>query len=468
MDKSLEKLLLKSKGVSKPGEFPQPAEIIEDVQGGSNCLVKMNDGPYKMSMIIDLLGDCISEGRRIWMVASPRTLSPFRVFWIRSGLGNTPLSVRCRFENVDPGGLTTLWSVDLLRNNLDAVCTQPVENLPDILVVENMEMLGEPDSGPALEQILIRLPLSISLVAFMPPVANRGKIVAWLSKVRDRPWVEVGKKLDESRQVPAFLTPDYDLVPLLQKKKIATKVKRALRENKPIKFSASKSFIQPLVDLLKQEKLTPTLIVMPSEEACDRAVQNCPKGRGNAREIFLSPQITAMFDRHPVLKDLKKVASALSRQVGTIHSGNHSAWSEMIEVLLSLKQMTAVFTTLYDAQGISARVKSVVLTTSRLSLPGQAHGRPVSNREFRQICQLTESMDDAETAGCLILAHCADMDMIHIKKSMGIRRTLSAIEAAARSDRTKTKPWAFSPMDVPRFCQRMAIARLPMMATGHP
>ena len=402
------------------------------VEKGENCLALVDEGPYQMSVMVDLLRECISAGKRIWVVVSSLTFSPFKLFWISSGLGNAPLSVRCRFENVESDGVTTLWSVDLLRNNLDAACAQDLPTLPDILVVENMEMLGEPDSGPALEQVLIGLPLSIPVVAFMAPMANREEILAWFSKVRDRRCGEVGEKLDENSLVPAFLTPDYDLVPLLQKKKIATKVKRVLKENPPIKDTASKSFIQPLVELLKQENLTPTLIVMPSEAACERAVQNYPKNRGDIREIFSSPRISAMFDRYPVLKDRKRVAAALSRQVGAIHSKNHPVWSEMIEVLLALKQMDAVFTTLYDAQAISARVKSVVLTTSQLSLPGQDHGRPLLHGEFRRICQLTASMDDAETAGCLILVHGVHMDMLHIKDQHV--KSLSAVRSQFKCD----------------------------------
>ncbi|MFV9689732.1 MAG: hypothetical protein ACNY01_02055 [Desulfobacteria bacterium] len=427
MAKTLEKLLKRSDNIANQQVLLQASDIMDELQNNKNCLIIMDNGAYKINVLTNLLREYISDSKSIWLATSPITFSPFKLFWIRAGLGSELLSVRCHFEYVETNAPATLWSVDLLRDNIDALCSHDIKNLPDILVLENMDMLGDEYIGPCLEQVLLALPLHISIIAFISPVVNHREILDWLIKIRDGSWGELGT-VSDSRQVLAYLTPEYDLIPLLQKKTIASKVKRSLKENKPVKSLASKLFIQPLVNKLKQENLTPTLIVMPSQGICNQAVQNCPKTRDDATEILSNPQITALFDRYPVLKDRKKVAALLYRQVGAFHLGNHPAWSEMIEILLSLNLIEAVFSTMYDAQALSARVKSVVLTTSQIVAPGEIQARSVSNIEFRRICQLTESMNNTDMRGCVVLAHGKHIDMVRLK-NMQVISSLNAVNS---------------------------------------
>ncbi|MBF0203502.1 MAG: hypothetical protein HQK67_04115 [Desulfamplus sp.] len=506
MDKNLEKLLNKSDNISEQQALLQPSDIMDKLQNNKNCMVIMNDGPYKINVITNLLHQYISAVKSVWLVTSPITLSPFKLYGIKSGLGSELLSVRCHFEYTETNSPVTLWSVDLLRDNIDAICSHDIKkspeivssnlapdivspnlvpdilssdlvqdivspnlapgivspdlvqdivspNLapgivaPDILVIENLDMLGDEYVGSCMEQVILGLPLDIAIIAFISPASNNKEILDWLIKTRNGSWGEL-ESVNNRGQELAYLPPDYDLIPLLQKKKIATKVKNSLKENRPIKFLANSSFLKHLMAELKNEELTPTLIIMPSQELCNQAAQNCPKSRANVSEILSNPQIRYMFDRYPVLKDSENVVAALYKQAGAFHSGDHPAWSELIEKLLSLNLIEAVFSTMYDAQSLITRVESVIFTTSEIVVPGQIQAksasitgsassiagsdssivRPVSSIEFHRICQLTESMDNTDMKGCVVLAHGEDIDMT-LLKDMHLRNSSGAVKS---------------------------------------
>ncbi|SLM33053.1 hypothetical protein MTBBW1_850041 [Desulfamplus magnetovallimortis] len=455
MDKALEKLLKKSDNIAHEKALPQASGIMDELHKRKNCLITMNDGAYKMGLLTNILDRYIKEERTIWLAFSPLTFSQFRIHGIMAGLRSGSMSVRTGFTDIDGNSPATLWSMDILRNSIHDVCSKKMERihpigetetpspdreempgsysieinkLPDLLVIDNLDMLDEQSMGTCLEQILIGLPSEIPIVAFISPLPNYGEILDWLKTVREGTWGELVSDAD-SNTVMAYLTPEYDLVPLLQKKKIASRVKRTLKENRPIKYPASKAFIKPLMETLKQDNLTPAIIIMPSAELCDQAVQSCPKTRDNVNQMLSNPQITAMFDRYPELKDRSKVVSALYRQVGAFHWGNHPAWSEMVEMLLSLNLIDAVFSTMYDARAMGTRVKSVIFTTSLMMAPGETQGEQVSGIDFKKICQLADSMNKEDDQGCIILANGKDMDLLHLK-DIHLLPSLGAIKSS--------------------------------------
>jgi hypothetical protein len=73
-----------------------------------------------------------------------------------------------------------------------------------------------------------------------------------------------------------------------------------------------------------------------------------------------------------------------------------------------------VFTTPIDAQDLNARVKSIVMITSRTRRPGEDHPTPVSAREFHRIRRLVEG-SDAQEAGCIVLVPGPQMEMVAVK-----------------------------------------------------
>jgi hypothetical protein len=213
MAKTLEKLLKRSDNIANQQVLLQASDIMDELQNNKNCLIIMDNGAYKINVLTNLLREYISDSKSIWLATSPITFSPFKLFWIRAGLGSELLSVRCHFEYVETNAPATLWSVDLLRDNIDALCSHDIKNLPDIIVLENMDMLGDKYIGPCLEQVLLGLPLHISIIAFISPVVNHREILDWLIKIRDGSWGELGT-VSDSRQVLAYLTAEYDLIPL--------------------------------------------------------------------------------------------------------------------------------------------------------------------------------------------------------------------------------------------------------------
>lgn len=453
MDKTLQKLLIRWDTKTDSQQTIKATDIMEAMAHHPNCLVTINDRAGKTRLITNLLKLHHANHGTIWLLTSPSTFSSFKKNAIQSGLDGVALSINQsisvnrdittnqglsvkqdrsinkKIEKSMGDAPGTIWSVDHLRHHLEALCGLPSEALPDMVIIEDLDMLADTTDGPALEQILIALPPTVPMIGFISPVANHEQILHWLTDVRESTWLTL-EAVHEIQPVLSFMTPEFELMPLLQKRKIATKVKKTLKEHRPITSLAKHHFVAPLLKCLKTDALTPTLIVMPSNRLCDQAVQSAPKIREDVTAILSNPQITAMFKRHPVLKDRSNVVAALYKRVGAIHSDNHPAWSEMIELLLSLNLIDAVFTTLTAARSITTRVKSVVFTTSERTHgdghPGHTTVRAISPIEFQRISHLAHPVDG--TNGALILIHGERLDMIRLK-DLQLLPTLTTIES---------------------------------------
>lgn len=386
-------------------------EVIEQVRAGANSLLTMPEGPERMSLIVDIAHEFISAGKSLWYIVHSEALSPFRVFWLEGGIGTGFASVRSLWRVDDVSRSIIIWSLDMLRDNLFDIFSRGKESPPDLLVLGNFEYLGEPNIGSQLEEVVLRLPQEIPILAVMPPARNTEEILSWLEKVRKRPCRLIEAGVQEDRSVLAFVTPEWNLIPLLNKKRIATRVKRLLTKSgrRP---AASSKFVQPLLSLIRKEEMTPSLVFMSSEKDCEKAVRICPDVKGEVGKVITSPQIAALFDRHPILKDRNEVLSVLSKRAGSLHSGHHPAWCEMIEIFLTLNHIDIAFTTISFAQMLMTGVKSVVLTTSQVQTNNRM--RPATKRELDQVWKLLRRQG-TDDVGCIMVANTDDIDVVHVK-----------------------------------------------------
>ncbi len=392
-----------------------PPDIFGYIQQGTNCLLTVPDGTERMSLVVDIAHEFISKGRHLWDVVHPNALSPYRVFWLEGAIDPEFLSVRSLWRTDNAIKNVTIWSVDILRDNLPDVLSSEQQNQPDLLILENLECLGEPDIGSQLEEIILRLPKSIPILALMSLVPNIQDILSWLEKVCQRPcrWIKTKSHGDES--VLAFLTPERSLIPLCTKRKVATKVKRYLKENRPMPTVAHSKFVQPLLSMLQKEKMTPTIIFMSSDRECDKAVSSSSAVKAESGNVLTSPQIAALFERHPMLKDREDILAVLSRRAGSLHSAHHPDWCEMIEVFLSMNHIDAVFSTIDAAQTLMTGVKSIVLTTSQVDTHDSNKRRQITKRDLSHVLKLL-GKQDVDDLGCIVFVNTRDMDIVRVKE----------------------------------------------------
>jgi len=414
MHKNLQKVLKRTFQASKGLDRATISDIIKQARDGANCLITIPDGPQSMSLVVDIAHKFISADECLWYVVPSNALSPFKTYWLEGGIGSEFLSVRCLWRIDDANTNIVIWSAEILRDNLLEILSTEKQSLPKLVILEDFEYLGETNIGLQLEEIVLRLPGSISILAIMPFVRNTQEILSWLEKVRNRPCRLVKIGIPENRNVLAFLTPEWDLIPLLSKKKVANRVKQFLKNKPATSAITSHRFVQPLLSLIRQEKMTPALIFMSSEKECEEAWKNCPDVGGEAGKVITSPQIAAIFERHPILKDRKKVLNVLCKRAGSLHSARDPAWCEMIELFLALNHIDVAFTTIDFAQALITGVNTVVLTTSLVHIINTRQMRPATKREMYQVWKLVRNQG-IDNLGCTIVVNTRDMNVVHLK-----------------------------------------------------
>ena len=373
------------------------------------------EGLERISFFVDIARKFISADKYLWYIVHPNDLPSSKIIRIEGEINHELLSVRCLWRTDHTLKNITIWSVDTLRDNLSDVVLSGKQNLPDLLVVEDLECLAEPYIGSKLEELMLRLPQEISIVALVSFVPNLQEIVCWLETVRQRPCRWIDANIPKNESVLAFLTPEKTLIPLCNKKRVSNRVKRLLKETDPPSAITSRKFLKPLISMLRKEKITPTLILMSSEKDCDDAVRNCSVVNSEAASVLTSPEIVALFERHPILKGREDVLDVLYRRVASFHLADHPDWREMIDTFFSLNHIDAIFATIDSARALMTGVRSIVFTTSQVRTYVSSQMRQVTKRELFQACKLL-GKHGADDLGCIITVNTKDTDIVHIKE----------------------------------------------------
>ncbi len=306
---------------------------------------------------------------------------------------------------------TVFWSVEVLRDHL--MDLRPGGNLspPDLVILDDAECLGDPETGPIVEELLLRLPSDVPVLVLMAPAPNAREIQSWLEVVRDRPCRLLEREGLTLPPVPALLGSNGELLPLLDRKRVANKAKQLLKSSRPQKAD-SKSFVRNTLHLLRTQGFMPALVFLSCIQECGMAVEACPSANKSRKTDSLSTlQVATVLKQYPFLHEHPQLSQVLANRVASFSTLQHPAWRTLIEALLAEGYLDCVFATPGEAQEIVTRVRALVLTTSQT--PEEEATRPLYKDEMDRIARLT--VRRGAEPGCLIVTHTENVDIVHIK-----------------------------------------------------
>ncbi len=340
IDPKLKKLISKAKPY--PGIAPLSQAVrqqfILNAFDGADYLIGAPPGPERISMALSLLTDLANSGYRTWSVAATAGLADRQKDHFQSVLGTRRVAMYA--DDASSACAIQIWPVARLIDRL-----ADIDSWPHLIMIHDGEFMNHPACGPGLETLFTALPRSVSVVALTTPSNKLSQYRTLLQRMRCRPVEVLGVQSAPVELLPAFLSADGHLTPLVQKKRLTNRVKQIIKDSAPIKHVHAARFIRDLAASLRAESLTPAVVVLPTESDCDAALQGCKPIVEHAGDVLTRPGIAAILGRHPWLKSYPALAASLHCRAAAFHGGHHPLWQTLIPQLLALDCVDIIFAT---------------------------------------------------------------------------------------------------------------------------
>ncbi len=346
----------------------------------------------------------------VWYVACSTHLSLYRLYLLGSALSHIELFEMTRYSRDYEDHPVVAWSVKLLH-----ACLADLGNCnpPSLILFDNAEYLAHPQTGPFIETCLACLPPKIPVILLASQCKNQDDLQNWLTVSRERPSEAAAPKLPVRAKVAAFISSQWQMTLLTDRKRLAGKVKRAIKTEKPFKRIGSSQFVRQLNTFLREAELTPALVVLSSAKSCDQATQFCLTTDQTQGDMLTQPQIAALLSRHPFLKDDPLLTLALTRRAAPYHPGLRPYTRKLIEHLLSFGALDIIFCTPDGLEELSSGARIIVLCSDRASFK-EPPADPINAWQIDHIKLLLERQEGSQP-GCFSVAHDADTDWVALK-----------------------------------------------------
>lgn len=349
------------------------------------------------------LGIIARTAGRFWYVTP--LLSLYRVFLLKSAFHDADISFMTSYERQTPDRRILVISPDILRDHLLDEMPEP-----DVILFEDIECLACPEIGTAMEECLLCFPRELPLIC-LSSTGNPDEASERLAALRGRSCRVIETASPGVSDVPMFISSQWEIVPLTDKKRLNSKVRRILKEEPPFQNIRSSAFIRQLLFFLRKEELTPALIILPGEKDCDTAAGFCIQETKNAADALTHPRIAAFLNRYPFLKDHPMLSDAVSKRTAAFHGNLHPLWCELLEHLFAFRGIDAVFTTAESVGELVNRVQTAVIC---ISCQKGEKPREMTRQQMEAV-RKRAGLRESEYSGCVALVHTSDADAVHIK-----------------------------------------------------
>ncbi len=461
LDPKLTKLLKKAAGAktaNKPGaDFYR--KVFDAVEKCEDCLIPVRPAPERIALGPNLIRESSAQEKRILYAAPEKSLTMYRLFTLKSILeiSATTIITQSRRE-VHSDSRLTVRSFEALAADLP-----DCSDFADVFVFDDMEYIEDRIRGSHIEECIACAPKNVSLIMIINPYSNIEALQSALDLIREKPVAVLDPEFEKSRIIPAFLSSEWNLLPLADNRRIANKTKRIAKDTEPFRSPRSGKTINTLASKLRDHELTPALILLKIPGHCESAVDECRKTVDQAGKALTEPRVAALLDLNPELKDHSYLPLSLAKQAAPCHEGQHPYWRELVEIFVAYGAVDIVFASPESAADLSIRFKSAVFF--EIGQPQADCENWITPLQTDRIARLMSGTKTDRTA-LMIVPHTANIDLAYYKdliiapyrqlepsfacSGASVLRLLSGGESAEKTP-VNSLSWAIRPQ-WGRFC----------------
>ncbi|MGI9648314.1 MAG: DEAD/DEAH box helicase [Acidimicrobiia bacterium] len=355
----------------QPDEFQRTA--FELIGGGESVIVAAPTSAGKTLVAEAAVAAAVATNRRAFYTTPIKALSNQKFADFSGQYGADQVGLLTGDNSINGDAPVIVMTTEVLRNMIYA-------NRGDlsglgVVVLDEVHYLQDPARGPVWEEIIIHLPLDISIVGLSATVANADQFTAWVDSRRS------GTHLVLERNRPVPLSGQYllfdknsghKLMPIFKQRDGRRTPNSAIVKLLRQGGGRRRRFHTPrrpeTVEELAQRDLLPAIYFVFSRMGCEAAAQQVAAALNltGPEEVVEIRRRAEQGTAHLSDADLGMLGYAdwlanLERGVAPHHAGMVPAFKETVEELFADGLIRVVFATETLALGINMPARSVVI-----------------------------------------------------------------------------------------------------------
>lgn len=415
MDPKLKKIFEKTDHTTRQAwvETAFCRQVSAAALAGCDQLITLPSGLGKTTTALNIMTSARPSGA-VWYVAPSNRLGRYQISLLKNALAGIEPSFMTHIIQQRQHPEVIIWSADVLYQHLTS---RPLSSVPAawpspaLIIIDDAEFLGIPEQG-LLETLMLLLPEQVPLILLSHPVSNAAVVADWLARLRNRPCHLQTVPVSPMPRLNVFISTDWEMTLLLDRKKLAGKVKRLLADN--VRFPTPSRRAQGLASLLGSEHLLPAMVLLPSPLDCDAAAEVliAPQDAPNS-DVLTHSAVAGLLENHPFLKDYSALNTAISKRAAAYHTGHHPLYLLLVEYFLSVKALDLIFADLPGILQMTSRVRSVVLYCPESQTFGQSTVSLAESHVSRMV--RLAGRPGTDPSGCVALLQAPNIDAVGLK-----------------------------------------------------
>jgi ATP-dependent RNA helicase HelY len=366
-------------------------EAIDALDRGESVLVAAPTGSGKTVVAEFAIERALAANRKAFYTTPLKALSnqKFGDFVARYGAGRVGLLTGD--NSINGEAPVVVMTTEVLRNMLYEG-SRTLEGL-EVVVMDEVHYLQDPYRGAVWEEILIHLPLSVSVVCLSATVSNAEEFGDWLTTLRGITRVVI----EEKRPVPLeqLYLVGRELHPMhleedgrrLANPYIVSLTQRELRRREYTRRGSGRRQYQNIsrpreghrriyvprreevVEVLAQQKLLPAIYFVFSRAGCDRSVEWMMEAGVRLTDADEEERVREFVEMRVAWMDEEDLSAlgfyewreALAAGIAAHHAGMLPVFKETVEELFAATLVKLVFATETLSLGINMPARTVVI-----------------------------------------------------------------------------------------------------------
>jgi ATP-dependent RNA helicase HelY len=366
-------------------------EAIEALDRGESVLVAAPTGSGKTVVAEFAVERALARGRKAFYTTPLKALSnqKFGDLVARHGAGRVGLLTGD--NSINGEAAVVVMTTEVLRNMLYE--QSPTLDGLEVVVLDEVHYLQDPYRGAVWEEVLIHLPLSVSVVCLSATVSNAEEFGEWLATLRGTTRVVIEEKrpvpLDQLYMIGRELhpmhveedghrSPNPYIVSLSQRElRMREYTRRGSGRRQYERISRPREghrrmYVprrEEVVQVLNQEGLLPAIYFVFSRAGCDRSVKWMMEAGLRLTDADEEARIREFVELRVAWMDEEDLSTlgyyewreALAAGIAAHHAGMLPVFKETVEELFASALVKLVFATETLSLGINMPARTVVI-----------------------------------------------------------------------------------------------------------
>jgi ATP-dependent RNA helicase HelY len=377
-------------------------DAIQALDGGESVLVAAPTGAGKTVVAEFAVERALARGRKAFYTTPLKALSNQKFGDLLARYGAGRVGLLTGDNSINGEAPVVVMTTEVLRNMLYEG-SRTLEDL-EVVVMDEVHYLQDPYRGAVWEEILIHLPLSVSVVCLSATVSNAEEFGEWLTTLRGttRVVIEerrpvplehlymVGRELHAMHMVQDGRPIPNPYVVSLGQRELRTREyrrrgsgRRQYQQISRPREGHRRVYVprrEEVVEVLRDEEMLPAIYFVFSRAGCQRSVEfllesgirlTDAEEEGRIRE-FVDMRAAWMDEDDLRALGFFEFREALAAGVAAHHAGMVPVFKEAVEELFASGLVKVVFATETLSLGINMPAKSVVIE-SLWKFSGERH-----------------------------------------------------------------------------------------------